>query len=80
MDPKIRRATRDDVGFLAWVMLASSRSHVSHGIWDLIVGASDSGCLDYLRRLTASAWPKPADIQPPRCACLSLEKTGGRWF
>jgi len=28
MKLKIRRATRDDADFLAWVMLASSRSHV----------------------------------------------------
>jgi len=54
MSPKIRRARRDDADFLAWVMLASSRSHVSRGIWDLIVGADDAGCLNYLSRLAAA--------------------------
>lgn len=54
MDSTIRRATRDDTDFLAWVMLASSRSHVSRGIWDLIIGADDAGCLDYLKRLAVA--------------------------
>lgn len=53
----IRRGTRKDVDFLAWVMLESSRSHVGRGIWDLIIGGDDAQCLDYLRRL-ALAEPK----------------------
>jgi ribosomal protein S18 acetylase RimI-like enzyme len=52
--PKIRRATRSDADFLAWVMLASSRSHVSRGIWDLIVGGDDDACLHYLNRLAVA--------------------------
>ena len=54
MDLKIRRATRDDADFLAWVMLASSRSHVSRGIWDLIIDADDAGCVYYLKRLAVA--------------------------
>ena len=54
MDAKIRPATRADVDFLAWVMLAAARSHVQRGAWDLIVGADDAGCLDYLKRLAVA--------------------------
>jgi ribosomal protein S18 acetylase RimI-like enzyme len=52
MSLKIRRGTRSDADFLAWVMLAAARGHVARGVWDLITGADDAGCLDYLRRLT----------------------------
>ncbi|MBV9769176.1 MAG: GNAT family N-acetyltransferase [Bryobacterales bacterium] len=48
---RIRRAIREDAEFLAWVMLASSRSHLTRGIWEVIIGADEAGCLDYLRRL-----------------------------
>ena len=54
MSAKIRRATRSDADFLAWVMLASSRSHLSRGAWDLVVGVDDAGCLDYLKRLAVA--------------------------
>ena len=73
MDLKIRRATRDDAEFLAWVMLASSRSHVSRGIWDLIIGAGDAGCLEYLKRLA---------VAEPRSLChyesFLVAEAGGR--
>ncbi len=39
---------------LAWVMLAASRAHLRRGVWDLIIGADDAGCLDYLKRLTVA--------------------------
>jgi GNAT superfamily N-acetyltransferase len=51
MDFQIRQGRRDDAEFLAWVMLAASRSHLKTGIWNLIIGADDSGCMDYLQRL-----------------------------
>jgi len=47
----IRRGASDDAGFLAWVMIAASRAHRSRGMWDLIIGADEAGCLEYLRRL-----------------------------
>jgi ribosomal protein S18 acetylase RimI-like enzyme len=52
MSPKIRRGTTADADFLAWVMLAAARGHVRRGVWDLIVGADDALCLDYLKRLS----------------------------
>jgi ribosomal protein S18 acetylase RimI-like enzyme len=54
---QIRRGTPEDADFLAWVMLAASRAHLTRGIWDLIVGADEKGCLDYLARL-ATAQPQ----------------------
>lgn len=51
MDVRIRRGHADDAEFLAWVMLAASRAHMARGLWDVIIGADEAGCLDYLRRL-----------------------------
>ncbi len=48
---RIRRAAAGDAEFLAWVTLAASRGHVVRGLWDVIIGADERGCLDYLRRL-----------------------------
>jgi ribosomal protein S18 acetylase RimI-like enzyme len=86
--PKIRRATRDDAGFLAWVMLASSRSHVSRGIWDLIIGGDDAVCLDYLKRLALADPPSlchyesflVAEMDGRPAAALSVSKPAdGGW-
>ncbi|HLH00484.1 MAG TPA: GNAT family N-acetyltransferase [Bryobacteraceae bacterium] len=54
---RIRRGTSGDAPFLAWVMLAASRGHLARGLWDLIIGADETGCLEYLRRL-AMAEPR----------------------
>lgn len=51
MEPIIRRGTKTDAGFLAWVMLAASRSHGQRGVWDLAIADDDAHCLEYLRRL-----------------------------
>ncbi len=52
MRPIVRGGRRSDAGFLAWVMLAAGRGHAHSSVWDLMIGADDAGCLDYLRRLT----------------------------
>jgi ribosomal protein S18 acetylase RimI-like enzyme len=86
-DAKIRRGTRDDADFLAWVMLEASRSHVDRGIWDLIVGGDDTACLDYLRRLSV-AEPKSlchferfrvaeVDGRPAAALCVFDPREGG---
>lgn len=54
MSISVRHARHGDAKFLAWVMLAASRSHLPRGIWDTIIGADDQGCLRYLERLTAA--------------------------
>jgi GNAT superfamily N-acetyltransferase len=74
MTTTVRRASRDDAGFLAWVMLSASRAHLSRGVWDLVIGSDDAGCLEYLRRLAVaeprslchyeSFWVVEADGQP----------------
>lgn len=51
MKTGIRAGKSGDEPFLAWVMYAASRAHVRRGLWDLIIGADEPGCLDYLRRL-----------------------------
>jgi translation initiation factor 4G len=54
MEPVIRSGRADDATFLAWVMLAASRSHGPRGTWDLVVGGNDDNddeCMEYLRRL-----------------------------
>ena len=54
MGVSIRRGQSEDAGFLAWVMLAASRAHLARGVWDLLTGRDEAGCLDYLRRLTVA--------------------------
>ena len=39
------------LSFWLRVMLSASRAHLARGLWDLIIGADEAGCLDYLRRL-----------------------------
>jgi ribosomal protein S18 acetylase RimI-like enzyme len=84
---RIRCGTADDAAFLAWVMFFSSRSHLKRGLWDLIIGAEEAGCLDYLRRL-AVAEPRSlyhcenfliAEIAGERAAALCGFETGGAW-
>lgn len=54
MPPRIRRATRDDASFLSWVMLAASRAQLQRGVWELIIGAGEPACLEYLSRLAVA--------------------------
>jgi ribosomal protein S18 acetylase RimI-like enzyme len=35
-------------------MLSASRAHLRRGVWDLIIGSDEQGCLDYLRRLAVA--------------------------
>ena len=53
----IRESQPEDVPFLAWVVLAASRSHVSCGAWDLAVPGSDEERLHFLERLLTSERP-----------------------
>src|SRR5215470_8375374 len=46
-----RPARATDVPFLAWVMLAASRSHLPRGAWDLMLDAPDDVCLTFLERM-----------------------------
>jgi ribosomal protein S18 acetylase RimI-like enzyme len=48
---RVRPARREDVPFLAWVMLAASRSHLPRGAWDLTIDGSDDVRLAVLERM-----------------------------
>jgi ribosomal protein S18 acetylase RimI-like enzyme len=54
MEIYVRHANSGDVEFLAWAALCASRSHLPRGLWELIIGADEAGCLDYLRRLVVA--------------------------
>ena len=53
-DVTIRDATPSDVDFLAWVMLAASRSHLERGVWEYLNDHSEAETLDFLRRIAVT--------------------------
>jgi len=84
---QIRRGVPHDAEFLARVMLSASRTQLERGLWDLIIGADEAGCLDYLRRL-ALAQPRSlyhyesfliAEVDGDRAAALCGFETAGAW-
>jgi translation initiation factor 4G len=87
MGPTIRPARAGDEPFLAWAMLSASRAHLKRGIWDLLIGADEAGCLDYLRRLAVaeprslchsdSFWVAEYDGQPAAALCGFRFQDGG---
>lgn len=87
MGVRIRRGCADDAEFLAWVMFSASRSHLARGLWDLIIGSDEAGCLDYLKRL-AMAEPRSlyhyesflvAEVDGQRAAGLCGFETYRAW-
>jgi ribosomal protein S18 acetylase RimI-like enzyme len=48
----IRRATAQDADFLAWAILAATRSHLAKGWFDILLDKDEAACLVYLRALT----------------------------
>ncbi len=67
-------------------MLSASRSHLTRGLWDLIIGTDEAGCLEYLRRL-ALAQPRSlyhyesflvAEVAGERAAALCGFETGSK--
>src|SRR5579884_245037 len=89
MSLTIRHGREDDAPFLAWVMLAAGRGHVTKGVWDLIIGAGDAGCLDYLRRLALAEprslchaenfWVAELDGAPAAALC-TFSPAGDAWI
>lgn len=53
----IRRAGPDDASFLAWAILAASRSQLARGWFDIVLARPEAECLEFLRRLTACESP-----------------------
>lgn len=83
----VRCGAAADAEFLAWVMLSASRAHLARGLWDLIIGSDEAGCLDYLRRL-AIAEPRSlyrcenfliAEVAGERAAALCGFETRDAW-
>jgi ribosomal protein S18 acetylase RimI-like enzyme len=52
---RIRPATIDDAGFLAWVQQEASRSHLPFGFWDLAFPGPDSYRLRIVERICRSS-------------------------
>jgi ribosomal protein S18 acetylase RimI-like enzyme len=84
---RIRHGRADDADFLAWVMFSASRAHLARGLWDLIIGADEPGCRDYLKRLTL-AEPRSlyhyqsffvAEVDGAPAAALCGFQTQGAW-
>lgn len=44
----------EDAEFLAWVVYSASRAHRPVGMWNIILGADEAGCMHYLRRLVVA--------------------------
>jgi GNAT superfamily N-acetyltransferase len=57
MGVEIRRAHPDDRAFLAWVILASARSHLPRGFWDLFLPESEEGRLALAETLLLAERP-----------------------
>lgn len=51
---KIRGTEKDDAGFLAWAILAATRSHVEKGWFDIVLDCPEVECLDFLKRLVVT--------------------------
>ena len=50
-DARIVDATREHIPFVAWVVMASNRSHLTKGMWDLNLGGGEEEVLRYLEVL-----------------------------
>jgi ribosomal protein S18 acetylase RimI-like enzyme len=50
-DVRIVDATREHIPFVAWVVMASNRSHLPRGMWDLNLGDAEEAVLRYLEVL-----------------------------
>lgn len=57
MATRIRPATAADAPFVAWVMLAASRSHLARAAWDFYVDGPDARVLGFLERMATQPEP-----------------------
>jgi hypothetical protein len=53
----IRSARADDAPFLAWGMLAASRSHLKYGVWEHYAGGMEQDCLSFLNLIANTQKP-----------------------
>jgi ribosomal protein S18 acetylase RimI-like enzyme len=50
----LRAATPDDVGFVAWVLQAASRSHLERSVWQYLYDLDEADVLDFLGHLAVT--------------------------
>jgi len=55
MKVQIRPAGKEDIEFIAWVLLTAHRGHLKRGIWDLMLGGEEQQCLGYLQEFTSTS-------------------------
>src|SRR5258706_14951049 len=60
MGPTIRRALPQDADFVAWIILAAQRGHLSRGWFDIALNRPEPQCLAFVARIalarTVSWW------------------------
>ncbi len=80
----IRAARASDADFLAWVILAAARSHLSKGWFDIVLDRPEPECLEFLRRLAVTPTPSwwhwsrfwIAEVAGERAAALCAFRAG----
>lgn len=50
----IRKAERSDAEFLAWAVIAATRSHLHKGWFDIALNRSEEFCLEFVERVTTA--------------------------
>jgi translation initiation factor 4G len=77
MNIDIRSAKPEDAPFLAWVMLAASRSHLRYGVWEHYVGGTEQDCLSFLSLVAATQKPHLFHFSTFIVAEVNGQKVGG---
>lgn len=57
METLVRKARRDDAGFLAWAIREAGRAHLDRGWYDIALGLPEAEALEVLRRLVLTRTP-----------------------
>ena len=57
METLIRKARREDAGFLAWAIREAGRAHLDRGWYDIAIGLPEAEALELLRRLVLARAP-----------------------
>ena len=73
MDIQIRPARPEDTEFLAWLILTAGRAHVTRGIWEVILGATEQDNLEFLKLLAVTARPHLFHY-----SCYLIAELGGK--
>jgi translation initiation factor 4G len=84
---KLIDARPQHADLIAWVLLAAHRSHLERGLWDFVVGGTETDCLRYLEALTTTSRPHWAhystflvaevDGEPASALCGYFAETHG---